>query len=500
VRPGRALAALLVLASSASAASFGSPGTAGLDSSKILSSPRPAAMGGAGTALGKALSNIDLNPAALSDLVGPQAEAAHISWFEDIALDRVALAWGRGQGASLGLSYVQLGTPDVSAIDVNGVSQGSFHENDRSLALSAALPVGSLDLGVSLRASQRELAGLSETGFDGDLGARLRLGAGWSLGLSALHLGSLSALEKEADAAPSTVRGGLAWDHALGDDVEASVAVDGVQSVDAAVQVRAGAELRLYRVLSLRAGSQYSDAYDNRQAFTAGAGLHWNGIGIDYAYAPFGALGSTQRIGLSWTGNPLAQAHGPARPEWLEARRENGGAVLRWDGSGAPRWAVYLKRGQGEELSRVTEVSSAESQVRLRKVADNTDVVFAVAPVDPVEGEGPRSHQMTLAAGQAKRRVAAPLQAPRNLRVNKLKGHHVSWEAPEGAPNGTLYQAYVSNRPDAGFKPLGGLNSLTERNVDLGKPARRVYVSVRAQRPEAGALESEWSEKVAVEP
>jgi hypothetical protein len=490
---------LLLTAGQLGAASFGSPGTAGSDFTKIIASTRPAAMGGAGAALGSSLSGLDLNPATLAGISGPQLEAGHISWFEDIALDRVALAWGRPQGFAFGLSYVQLGTPEITQTDLSGLETGSFKQDDRGLGLSVARPVGMADLGLTLRGLQRQLAGLSETGFEADLGLRLRLGDGWSLGLGALHLGSLSALETEADAAPSTLRAGVGWEHPLGDDVEAAISVDGVQSVDSAIQVRAGAELTLYKVLSLRAGSQYSDAFDNRQAFTAGVGLHWQGLGVDYAYAPFGALGSTQRIGISWTGNPLAKRYVPARPQWLEARRENGGAVLRWDGAGAPQWAVYLKKGADDELTRVGQVTAAESQVRLRKVANNRDIVFAVAPIDPVEGEGPRSHQMTLPGGSTAKRVDAPVPPPVKLRVIKSEGLRVQWEPGQGSPQGVLFQAYVSSRSDGGFQPLGGLDASAERRLNLGK-AKRVFVRVTARSSSPGSLESDWSDAIAIEP
>lgn len=498
----RALALALLLPSLAPAATAG---TSGADFAKILASPRPAALGGAGVALGRDLGTLDLNPASLAGLDGLQAEAAHISWLESVALDHGALAWGRRQGISVALSYLQMGTPEIQSLDLNGAALGSFRQNDRSIGLHLARPFGRVDLGLAVRSLQRELAGLSQSGFEGDVGAQLRLGEAWTLGLSALHLGQLSALESAADPTPSAYRAGVAWQRALSDNVGAAFALDGVQPGDSSVQVRAGAELRLYRMLALRAGSQFSEAFDGRQAFTAGAGFQWQGLGVDYAWAPFGVLGSTHRVGLSWSGSKRRETQARKAPkpkaQWLKAEREGQGVVLSWDGSAAPKWALYLKKEAKGELLKVAETGGAQPKVRLKRFAANADVVFAVAPLDPERGEGERSHQLVLAPGRESVKVQAPPGAPRNLRVIKgADGARLSWDAPLDAESRVLYQAYVSSRNDGGFQPLGGLNSLSERTLDLKAQKRRQYYSVRARRAEDDALLSDWAPTVSAEP
>lgn len=501
----RALLLASLLPQALSAAAFGSAGTAGADFSKILGAARPAAMGGAGTALGQDLGSLGLNPAALSGLAGFQAEAAHVSWLEGVALDHAVLAWGRRQGLSAALSYLQLGTPDMEGIDANGAALGAFRQRDASLALQLAKPLGRVDLGLGLRGLQRQLAGLSQSGVEADLGARVRLGGGWALALSTQHLGTISPLESHADPLPGTLRAGVAWERSLSDNIGASFALDGVQAVDSAVQLRAGAEMRIYHMLALRAGSQFSEAFDGRQAFTAGLGLAWQGLGLDYAWAPFGVLGNTHRIGLRWNGAARREEQARARPQpkaaWLQAQREGPGVVLSWDGSAAPRWALYLKKSRDSDLVKVAETAGDAPKVRLKRIAAGSDVVFAVAPLDPLLGEGERSHQLTLPPERAQIRQNAPPSPPRNLRVVKADDRaRLSWDAPQEGAQGMLYQAYVSNRHDGGFKPLGGVNSLSERSVDLKDQKRRLYFSVRARRAEDDALLSDWSPTVSIAP
>src|SRR5258708_3460236 len=70
---------------------FQTAGTAGADFLKIIPSTRASGMGGALVAFSDDLSSLDLNPAGLAMLSGPVATASHLSYFQSINMEYLAL-------------------------------------------------------------------------------------------------------------------------------------------------------------------------------------------------------------------------------------------------------------------------------------------------------------------------------------------------------------------------------------------------------------------------
>jgi hypothetical protein len=56
-------------------------------------------------------------------------------------------------------------------------------------------------------------------------------------------------------------------------------------------------------MLAIRAGYRTGSDYDGFSGLRAGLGITWHGIGIDYAYAPYGKLGAAHRVALSYRGS-----------------------------------------------------------------------------------------------------------------------------------------------------------------------------------------------------
>jgi hypothetical protein len=56
-------------------------------------------------------------------------------------------------------------------------------------------------------------------------------------------------------------------------------------------------------MLALRVGYRTGSDVDGLSGLRAGLGLSWQGIGVDYAYAPYGKLGASHRISISYRGS-----------------------------------------------------------------------------------------------------------------------------------------------------------------------------------------------------
>ncbi|HTW91979.1 MAG TPA: hypothetical protein VMH22_09755 [bacterium] len=66
-------------------------------------------------------------------------------------------------------------------------------------------------------------------------------------------------------------------------------------------------ECRLVKALALRLGYRTGSDHDGFSGLRAGLGLTWHGIGVDYPYAPYGKLGASHRIAISYHGSAVAQ-------------------------------------------------------------------------------------------------------------------------------------------------------------------------------------------------
>jgi len=60
-------------------------------------------------------------------------------------------------------------------------------------------------------------------------------------------------------------------------------------------------------LIALRVGYRTGSDYDGFSGLRAGLGLSWHGIGVDYAFAPYGRLGASHRIAVAYGASPVAE-------------------------------------------------------------------------------------------------------------------------------------------------------------------------------------------------
>lgn len=71
------------------------------------------------------------------------------------------------------------------------------------------------------------------------------------------------------------------------------------------MRIASGMELSLLDMFFLRTGASYAPArWTNQRFFSAGFGLLFNGLGVDFAYLlpyePHSPIANTVRVGVSW--------------------------------------------------------------------------------------------------------------------------------------------------------------------------------------------------------
>ena len=273
-------------------------GTDGLAFLKLGVGGRPLGMGEAAAASTADPSASFYNPAALASAGHAQILLMHKNWTEGVETEYLAAAtsWG---SVHLGLSVNATSVNDIEIRSVPGPPIGTFSSRNGAIGLTAAFFVTpELSIGLTGKFLYEKILveEASGAGFD----AGLLYTTPWKLriGASVANLGSMNALADESSKLPRIVRIGGAYD-LLTDtsNLALTLASDYVGlTTEGSSHLHAGAELRYQQVFAIRAGWQ--TGYDSRN-FSAGAGVRYSMLMLDYAFSPFrDDFGTTHTISL----------------------------------------------------------------------------------------------------------------------------------------------------------------------------------------------------------
>ncbi len=306
IKKNLVLGALLALGVSAAEAS--GAGTTGAQFLKIEPSARPMGMGGAFSAVASDAGGIFYNPASIASLESPEFAGTYLSYFQDIRYGSLAGVIPL-ESAVLGAGVNYTGVTDIprrGAVDVSDPDgtlrpESSFGAHDTAVSVAYArrnaFPsvLEGLDAGAALRVIYQKID--DETAFSvmADLGVLYPATEKVSLALSVGNIGMNVKFRDDSDPLPLNLRGGAAFRALPGLTVAADI---NQYIIDNILYASAGAEYWVMDVFALRAGYKYG--YDTSSlgnaGLGAGFGVRVSGVGLDYAFAPFGELGDTHRI------------------------------------------------------------------------------------------------------------------------------------------------------------------------------------------------------------
>lgn len=154
---------------------------------------------------------------------------------------------------------------------------------------------------------------------------------GLTLGASVTNAGRGLKFIRDRDDLPTTFRLGAAWERRRGEGPLGwgwLLAGDLWKGVDTDFEFGGGVEVTPLDLLSLRVGYRSAGA-DVDEGLTAGLGVHWQALSLDYAYVPFGDLGDAHRISATvrWGGGggeeaaPAAVSPAPQAAPGAKPRR-----------------------------------------------------------------------------------------------------------------------------------------------------------------------------------
>ncbi len=259
---------------------------------------RPAAMGGAHAAVANGAAALHYNPAGLARTPRHEASFMHNQYVEGVSQEYMAAALQQGFGVSL--QYLSSGRQQRTTISKpDGAGLGTYGLSDMALSLGYGRAVGPLDLGAAAKYVRESIDNVSASGAMIDLGARYETEAvpGLSFGAALSNLGPPVRHQGAREAVPALGRLGAAYQRRFSKH-RILLAADLVKQRTDRPRFGLGVEALWAESVALRLG--YNGFQDSGPGVSAGGGYTLKDISIDYAFAPYGALGFGHRISLTW--------------------------------------------------------------------------------------------------------------------------------------------------------------------------------------------------------
>lgn len=282
------LAALLPACARARAA-----GTTGAEFLGIPVGGRPAALGGAYSALAEDAYAPVWNPAGLCRLPAAQLGAMHLDYGGALSYEFASFAQPLGAHDGLGAA-VQYMRPKASVgRDAAGAETGQVSSYFSAYTISYGHAfTGPLSVGGGLKVVDAELGGISGRTVAGDIGGLCRLGERVSVAAVAANLGGRLRFLDQSQSLGDAYRVSLAYAPARTWTLAAEEALPAADSPAS----RFGMEWRPVPLVAVRAGYHTDGRADGTglAGLTTGVGLTALGQRFDYAWAPMGQLGDTQ--------------------------------------------------------------------------------------------------------------------------------------------------------------------------------------------------------------
>lgn len=292
------IATLLVLTLGGTTMMFSQAGQSGLSFLKLGIGARSLAMGEAAVASSNDPSATYYNPAGLHFARNPQLLVMHKEWIQGTQTEFLAASVPTGSltvGASLNATSV----PDIEIRQRAGPAEGTFTARNAAIGVSAAYSIDTLiSLGASIKYLYEKILVDETSGIGFDMGGLYNSPLDVAFGVSITNLGSMGRLRNETSKLPTILRVGAARSESFESlDAILTLAADVVSILpEKNTHVLFGSEFNYKETFALRLG--YMSGYETRN-ITAGIGIRYEMLNLDYAFVPFKLdLGTTHTFSL----------------------------------------------------------------------------------------------------------------------------------------------------------------------------------------------------------
>jgi outer membrane protein OmpA-like peptidoglycan-associated protein len=275
---------------------------------QVLGGVRGAGMGGMFTAVADDVSTTYWNSAGLGLLRNTELNISEVSYFSSLNYNFAELALPLSEGSVLGLSASYDFVPTFNSTNNPAATPGS--ENDFAIDLAYGQTFGkNFALGIGGKFFQSTLLTYSATGAAMDAGLLLYTeDRVLTLGLSMQDLGQISTFTgfSAQEQVPLDFRAGLVYRFQPNKPTNFLLGVDGEETVSGDTLIHTGGEawIGLGGIsVAFRGGYTFSQANQDlggSAGAALGAGIRFQGLELDYALVPEGALGDNNWISLDY--------------------------------------------------------------------------------------------------------------------------------------------------------------------------------------------------------
>lgn len=273
-------------------------GTSSAQFLKLGAGARAEGLGGAYGAVSEDATAVYWNPAGLALLKSQSATFMHAAYVESIFYDFVSYATPFGKNAGFGTSIQYLSFGQIDETDDTGLQVGTYRPENLALNFGGGFRLGRLSSGLSLKYIRSKIRDTASTATS-DVGFLYHFRV-FALGLGAQNIFSRLTFDRQPSQLPLNykVSGAFRPTRKFLATMDLNMPRDNQPELSAGVE-------RLFDLsgvwtISPRVGytSRTRDLSGNR-GVTAGFGVAFQTIAIDYAWVPSGELGQTHKISLT---------------------------------------------------------------------------------------------------------------------------------------------------------------------------------------------------------
>lgn len=268
-------------------------GTVGGAFLKLGNGVRAPAMGEAFTAVADDATAIFWNPAGIARLNSREISMAYNMWLLNTSYSSVQYVQPILPGHTVGASIFYLSYGDImetTTTSRTGTGR-AFSPSGTIMTVSYALSIKeNLSLGSNIKLLNQSIDTYQESGSAIDVGLLLNDFRGLDLGLVIQNIGSIS-----GSSLPQALKVGVSK-KLFGERLLA--ALDLSFPADNNTFLSLGGEYKLSNILLVRAGYNTKSEEGSGGNLGIGLGLNISRFAVDYAYVPYGDLGSAHRVGL----------------------------------------------------------------------------------------------------------------------------------------------------------------------------------------------------------
>jgi len=272
----------------------------GLPFLKLGVGGRAIGMGEAYSALSNDASGVYYNPAGISFGSGDEVTLMHKQWVFGTTTEFLG-AVVHSQDLTFGFGLNSTNVDDIEIREEPGPAEGTFGLHDLAVSAAASWRIDtSLSIGATGKFLYEKIYVDESNGEAFDFGARYQCNRNVALAAVITNIGSMSTLLNEPIVLPAGARFGASFQSTPADNIAFTVASDMLKTFkDSGTLIDLGGEVAYSSFIAFRAGYQFG--YEAK-GFSAGFGLRYRLIQLDYAYVPFlDQLGDTHTFALTFS-------------------------------------------------------------------------------------------------------------------------------------------------------------------------------------------------------